>query len=86
MESAVYFLCSLTSFGCAWLLFRGYRRRPSRLLFWAAACFTGLALNNVVLVADLVIFPDAVSLLPYRNLLALGSLGVLLYGLIWDVV
>jgi len=86
MESAVYFLTSLTSFSCAILLYRGYRRRPSRLLFWSAACFAGLALSNVVLVIDLVFLPTTINLLPYRNVLTFSSLAVLLYGLVWDVV
>lgn len=86
MDTAVYVLCALTSSGCAFLLARGYKTRPSRLLFWAAICFAGLALNNVFLVVDLVVFPESISLLPLRNSITLSSLGLLMYGLIWDVV
>lgn len=86
MDTAVYVLCALTSLGCAILLARGYRARPSRLLFWAAICFGGFALGNVLLVVDLAVFPESISLLPYRNGVTLVSLGALVYGLIWDVV
>lgn len=86
MDTVVYVLCSLTSLGCAILLFRGYHERPSRLLFWAAICFGGFALGNVVLVIDLVVFRESISLLPLRNGITLVSLASLLYGLIWDVV
>ncbi|MES2963981.1 MAG: DUF5985 family protein [Bdellovibrionota bacterium] len=86
METIVYVLCAMTSLGCAALLYRGYQARPSRLLFWAAICFGGFALGNVFLVVDLAVFPDSISLLPLRNGITLVSLGVLLYGLIWDVV
>ena len=86
MDTIVYVLCSLTSLGCAFLLFRGYKSRPSRLLFWSAICFGGFALGNVFLVLDLALFPETVSLLPLRNGITLVSLGALIYGLIWDVV
>ncbi len=86
MDTIVYVLCSLTSLGCAYLLFRGYRSRPSRLLFWSAICFGGFAFGNVILVVDLAIFHESVSLLPLRNGITLASLCSLLYGLIWDVV
>jgi hypothetical protein len=86
MDTFVYVLCSLTSLGCAFLLFRGYNARPSRLLFWSAICFGGFALGNVILVVDLAVFSESVSLLPLRNSITLVSLVALLYGLIWDVV
>jgi hypothetical protein len=85
MGPVVYILCALTSFACAILLFRGYRARPSRFLFWSALCFCGLFLNNVVLFCDVVVFPD-VYLTPLRHGTALGSISLMLYGLIWDVV
>ncbi|MES2854759.1 MAG: DUF5985 family protein [Bdellovibrionota bacterium] len=85
MGPIVYMLCALTSFACALLLFRGNKARPSRLLFWSALCFMGLFVNNVVLFADMVIFPD-LYLSPVRHGTALVSVLLLLYGLVWDVV
>lgn len=85
MAQVVYLLCGITSFFCALLLFRAHFRRPSQLLLWSAVCFLGLFLNNVLLFADLVLFPD-VYLQPYRHLAALAGVALLIYGLIWDVV
>jgi len=85
MGAIVFFLCAVTSFFCALLLFRGYRARPSRLLFWSAIFFIGMFLNNIVLVADMVIFPD-IYLSPMRHGTALASVSLLIYGLVWDVV
>ena len=53
MAELVYGLCALTSAGCAALLFQGYRRSGTRLLFWSSLCFAGLALNNALLFVDL---------------------------------
>ncbi|HEX7809454.1 MAG TPA: DUF5985 family protein [Thermoanaerobaculia bacterium] len=39
------------------LLYRGYRRSHTRLLFWSAVCFVGLAANNVLLIVDLRVVP-----------------------------
>lgn len=81
MAEAVYFLCSLTSIGCAALLLRSYRANRAPLLLWSSLCFSGLALNNVLLFVDLVLVPGS-SLLMVRNLVALIAIAVLLYGLI----
>ena len=83
MAEAVYALCALASIGCAGLLLRAYSRGRSRLLLWCALCFAGLAVNNVILFVDLVLVPD-VDLSLIRQLSALGSVLVLLYGLVWD--
>ena len=83
MAEFVYTLCAITSIVCGWLLFRGYRRQRTRLLFWSALCFSGLALNNAVLLLDLVFFP-AVDLSLLRTLTAFIPVAVMLYGLIWD--
>ncbi len=82
MAQAVYILCALTSLACAVLLFRAWRASQSSLLFWSGLCFAGLAVNNVLLFVDLVVFADTVDLRLLRNLTALGSVGVLLHGLI----
>ncbi len=83
MDVAVYVLCAATSGACAYLLLRSYRETRLRLLLWSGVCFTGLALNNVLLFADKVIIPDGdLSLL--RSASALAAVLVLLYGLIWE--
>lgn len=83
MPEFVYTLCTITSVVCAILLFRGYRSSTSRLLFWSAICFAGLALNNALLLVDLYIVPG-MDLFAIRTGMALLAMGVLLYGLIWD--
>jgi hypothetical protein len=83
MSETIYTLCALTSLGCAWLLLQSYRRSGHRLLFWSGMCFSMLTVNNLILVADKVIFPE-IDLLPYRNLSALVAALLLLYGLIYE--
>lgn len=83
LPTLVYLLCLVTSILCAGLLFRTYLRRRSQLLLWVAACFGFLALNNLALVADMVVFPT-VDLWIWRQVAALLALGVLLYGFIWQ--
>jgi hypothetical protein len=43
----------------------------------------GLALNNILLFADLVLLPDIDLRVP-RALLGLAAISVLLYGFIWE--
>ena len=83
--SAVYLLCFLTSSACAWLLLRSYWRSGARLLLWSALCFVFLGLNNLVVVVDLVLLPEAVTLQTERLLLSLAAVLVLLFGFIWDL-
>jgi hypothetical protein len=81
--AAVYSLCFLTSVVCAALLGRSYYRSRMRLLLWSALCFTFLALNNFVVVLDMLVFPD-VDLRLLRHALAAGGVLTLLYGFIVD--
>ena len=83
MAEAVYLLCAITSVVCAAMLFRGYRENRTRLLFWSSLCFAGLAVNNVLLFVDLVLVPE-IDLSVLRNSIALASMMVLLYGIIWE--
>jgi len=83
MAEAVYILCAATSIACAVLLWRGYVRSKARLLLWSALCFVGLALNNVVLLVDLILLPT-LDLKMLRTFFALAGLGVMIYGLIKD--
>lgn len=80
---AVYLLCLVTSATCAGLLFRAWRRSRTRLLLWTAVSFFFLALNNLALVADLVVFPS-VDLWIWRQVAAAVAIGVLIYGFIWE--
>jgi hypothetical protein len=84
MAETVYILCALTSIACAFLLIRSYRRTRTRLLLWSSVCFVGLALNNVLLVLDLVIFYAGPDLAVVRSLTAVLALLSLLVGLIWE--
>lgn len=83
MAGAIYTLCALTALLCAWMLLRAYLRSRYRLLLWGGLCFVGLTLNNILLVVDKLLVPY-VDLYSWRLMLALASLLVLLYGLIWD--
>ncbi|WP_257460080.1 DUF5985 family protein [Archangium lipolyticum] len=83
MAEAVFVLCAVTSLACAVLLLRGYARNRVPLLLWSSLCFVGLAVNNMLLVVDLIIIPGR-DLLLLRNLSALLSLALLIFGLVWD--
>ena len=83
MAEAVYLLCAVTSSLCAVLLLRAYARTDTRLLLWSGLCFLGLALNNALLVVDLMIVPDT-DLSTWRLVPAVIGVTLLLYGLIWE--
>jgi hypothetical protein len=83
VAAIIYFLCAFTAGLCAWLLLQAWRRGRYRLLLWSGLCFAGLTVNNALLVLDKIAFP-AVDLSVPRTLVALLSMMVLLYGLIWD--
>lgn len=83
MAETIYVLCTLTSLTCAWLLFASYHRTRHRLLFWSGSCFAVLTVNNLLLLLDKVVFPEA-YLLPARLITALLALVLLLYGLIYE--
>ncbi|HVM04253.1 MAG TPA: DUF5985 family protein [Acidimicrobiales bacterium] len=83
MAEAVYLLCAVTSVTCAVLLLRAYLRTRTRLLLWSGLCFAGLGLNNVVLVVDLIVVPDA-DLSTWRLVPAAAGMVLLVYGLVWD--
>jgi hypothetical protein len=84
--AAVYILCFLTSAACAWLLGRSYQVSRTPLLLWSSICFVFLALNNLVLVLDLVVWPNPqIDLRLPRLLLALAAGCSMLFGFIWKV-
>ena len=81
---AVYSLCLLTSVVCAGLLLRTWRASRAPLLLFTAGCFGFLALNNLLVVVDMILLPDR-DLTLWRQLSSLAAIGVLLYGFIWEV-
>ena len=83
MASITYGLCALVALLCAFLLLTAWRRSGHRLLLWSGLCFSGFTVNNTLLVLDKVVYPD-IDLTLWRTSLALLSLMVLLYGLVWD--
>ena len=83
MAEVVYVLCALASVFCAGLLIRNYMRTRHRLSLWAALCFSGLAVNNLVLFVDLVVAPE-VDLSMIRGGVALIAMVLLVYGLVTE--
>lgn len=81
---AVYLLCFLTSTICAVMLGRSFHRTRASLLFWSAACFLLLAINNLLLVLDLIVFPESVDLAIPRAVVSAAAVGTLLFGFIWN--
>jgi hypothetical protein len=84
LEVIIYLLCVITSLLCAYLLARAYRRGKTRLLVWSALCFALLAVNNLVLAADVLLLPD-IDLSILQLLTSLSAVCVLLCGFIWEV-
>ena len=82
--AAVYSLCFVTCSLCAFLLVRAYLASHARLLFWSALCFTLLAVNALLVILDIIIFPN-VDFGLWRPMLNLVSISVLLFGFIWDL-
>ena len=83
VPTLVYLLCFLTSVICALLLGRSYLSTRARMLLWSAVCFSLLALANLLVVFDLLVFENS-DLRPARLWLSLAAVGVLLFGFIWD--
>ncbi len=83
MASALYIVTCMTTLLCAILLLRAYCKVWKRLLLWSGLCFVGLTLSNLLVIADLVLFPK-VDLFSYRLISAAISMALLLYGLIWE--
>jgi len=79
----VYGLCLLASTACAVLLSRAWWTSRQPLLFWSAICFALLALNNLFVVLDMVVFAD-IDFTLARQISALAAVATLLYGFIWE--
>lgn len=83
LAEAIYLLCAATSLVAAWMLLRQYRRRRTPLLLWSCVGFAGLAVNNVLVYVDLVLF-TGVDLTVLRSAAGAAAMLALLYGLIWE--
>jgi hypothetical protein len=83
LPATVYVLCMAASAVCALLLAKTYVRTRSRLLLWTALSFSLLALNNLFLVLDMLVFLK-VDLWPLRAISFQAALLVLLWGFVWE--
>ena len=83
IKSAIYVLCLVTSAACAYLLFQGYLRSSTRLLFWSGLCFAFLAVNSLIVVLDMLVLAE-VDLQTYRHVAAVLAVGTLIFGLVWE--
>ena len=81
IAEAIYLLCGLTSLVAAFMLLRHYRQRRTSLLFWSVVAFAGLAINNVMIYVDLVLF-TGVDLSLYRTAAGAAAMLALTYGLV----
>ena len=81
MAFFVYALCALTSLVCFGLLLRQHGRAPSRLAMRSSIAFLCFAIANILLFADLAVFPQAVDLRLWRNLANLIGALILLFAL-----
>ena len=79
----IYGLCALLSTAIAVMLWRQHLRGSTRLIFWTAWCFSGLALSNVLLIIDKIVVPDT-DLSPLRHVVSLLSICLLLIGLVYE--
>lgn len=83
LPATVYLLCFATSTTCAYLLFRSYRVSRANLLMWTSLCFTGLAINNLAVVLDLLVFPS-MNLFAVRQVASLAAVSILIFGFVWE--
>ena len=83
MTDALYILSCITTLICATLLLRAFVNVRKRLLLWSGLCFVGLSISNMLVIADLLIFPE-IDLYTYRLGTSAVSMAFMLYGLIWE--
>lgn len=83
MTIALDVLTLLTTILCAGFLLRAYRHVRKRLLLWSGLCFIGLAVSNVLRIADLRFF-IALDLYTYRLAATAIAMGLLIWGLVWE--
>lgn len=83
IAKTIYLLCAATSLVVATILLRQYLKSRTRLLLWSLICFAGLAVNNVLVYVDLVMY-TGVDLSLYRSAAGAGAMAAMLYGLVWE--
>jgi hypothetical protein len=83
VTNALDILTFLTTALCGILLLRAYQTVRKRLLLWSGLCFAGLAVSNILRIADLRIFL-ALDLYTYRLGTTAIALALILFGLIWE--
>jgi hypothetical protein len=83
MPGVVFVLCMITSLVSGILLWRAARGPSRRLLTWSAVFFFGMAVNNAILFADVIVGPKTDLTMP-ANIVAVLSLFALLYALVWE--
>lgn len=81
VAKVIYLLCAATSLFCFVLLFRAWARSRTRLLLWSSASFLFFAISNILLVADLLIYPG-IDMSFFRTASNLVAILLLLLGLI----
>jgi hypothetical protein len=86
VAESIYILCSMTSTLCAAMLYRKYGKSGFRLLLWSSLCFAGLAVNNILLFVDKILFANGPDLSVIRTLPAVLGVCVLIYGFVWESV
>lgn len=79
MMAILYLLCFAVSAACAIMLLRGWKNSGVRLLLWSGIGFSGIALNNLLLVIGENAGRDWSA---WRGAPTLGGLVVMLWGLI----
>jgi Family of unknown function (DUF5985) len=78
----VYILSAFTSLLSAVLLLRGAFKRRGGLLFWSGLCFLAMAVSNVLLYLNFIVFPE-VDLIVVARLTTAVGITLLNIGLIW---
>jgi hypothetical protein len=83
LAEVLYLLCAAMSLTVAAMLLRQYLRVRTRLVLWSFLCFTGLAVNNVLVYIDLVMY-TGVDLSVYRSAAGAAGMLMMVYGLVWE--
>jgi hypothetical protein len=83
IAEGIYLACGVTSLVVAAMLLRQYLRVRSRLLLWSVICFVGLAVNNVLVYVDLVLY-TGVDLSLYRTVAGTIAVVIMVYALVWE--
>lgn len=84
LPAIIYGLCLMASAGCAFLLSRAFQKSRVPLIGWTAVSFCFFALNNFILVLDMLVVPGT-DLWVWRQVAAAAGLGVLIVGFVWEM-